>query len=144
MATSPVAMNQPARVAPIRRLWWVVLLTIATASVANIAVHFVATTLFEGPRQFAVLAPASIIASTTAFLLIAAVVYLAIGRISAHPVQLFRTLGYIVMVLSFLMPVAAGTTMPAGPDAVTVAVLIVMHLIAGLITIRLFTTLGAE
>ena len=90
------------------------------------------------------LAPASIIASTTAFLLIAAVVYLAVGRISARPVQLFRTLGYIVMVLSFLMPVAAGATMPAGPDAVTVAVLIAMHLVAGLITIRLFTTLGAE
>ena len=72
------------------------------------------------------------------------VVYLAVGRISARPVQLFRTLGYIVMVLSFLMPVAAGATMPAGPDAVTVAVLIVMHLVAGLITIRLFTTLGAE
>ena len=46
-------------------------------------------------------------------LLIAAVVYLAVGRISGRPVQLFRTLGYIVMVLSFLMPVAAGATMPA-------------------------------
>ena len=144
MATTPTTMDQPARVAPIRRLWWVVLLTIGAASVANIAVYFVATALFEGPRQFAVLAPASIIASTTTFLLIAAVVYLALGRISARPVQLFRTLGYIVMVLSFLMPVAAGATMPAGPDAVTVAVLIVMHLVAGLITIRLFTTLGAE
>jgi hypothetical protein len=141
-----VLPNGSERVARLSRLWWVVLAAIAVASIANIVVYLIATALFEGPRNFAMLQPGSIIGSTAVFLLVAAVVYVLIGRFAARPVRLFRRVGYAVLVLSFLMPVVAALSSPAGqgPDATTVVVLIVMHVVAGLITIYLFTTLGTD
>ena len=124
------------------RLWWVTLLTIAAASAANLVVYFIATALFEGPRRFSFLNPFSIVASTAVYLVVAAIVYALIGRFSRHPIRVFRIVSVVALLLSFGAPISAAFTVPAPdtPDATTVVILLVMHVVAAIITVGLFTT----
>ena len=128
------------------RLWWVTLLAIAAASAANILVYFIAIALFDGPRQFVMLAPTSIVVSTAVFLIVAAIVYALVGRFTRQPVQTFRKLSVVALLLSFLAPIGTALSMPPAeaPDATTIVVLIVMHVVAAIITVGLFTALARK
>lgn len=115
------------------------LLSIAAASLANLIVYAIATALFAGPRQFSYLAPLNIVVSTAIYLVIAAIVYAVIGRFSKRPVRVFRIVALVAPLLSFAMPLSAMQFTPPA-DATTVLVLLVMHVVAAIVTIGLFTT----
>ncbi|MFL5803782.1 MAG: DUF6069 family protein [Roseiflexaceae bacterium] len=143
MATSTTLSVQQERVA-LGRLWWVTLLAIAAASAANLVVYVIATALFEGPRRFTLLGPITIVVSTAVYLVVAAIVYALIGRFARRPIRLFRRVSVVALLLSLLLPISAAITLPApdAPDAPTVVTLIVMHIIAAILTVGLFTTLA--
>lgn len=140
MSTTATSSAPERRVA-IGRIWWVTLLAIAAASIANLIVYAIATALFAGPRQFSYLAPLNIVVSTTIYLVVAAIVFALIGRFSKRPIRLFRVVAIVALVLSFAMPLSAMQFSPPA-DMTTVAILLVMHVVAAIITIVLFTTLA--
>lgn len=142
LTTSPVSQERVA----LGRLWWVTLLSIAAASAANLVVYLIATALFDGPRAFALLGPVPILVSTVLYLVGAAIVYALIGRLTRRPIRAFRAVAAVALLLSFLAPISAVFMMPAPdtPDATTVVVLIVMHIVAAIITVALFTRLARK
>jgi hypothetical protein len=133
--------SAPEQRVAVGRIWWVTLLAIAAASVANLIVYAIATALFAGPRQFSYMAPLTIVVSTAIYLVVAAIVFALIGRFSKRPIRLFRVVAIVALVLSFAMPLSAIQLSPPA-DAITVAILLVMHVVAAIITIVLFTTLA--
>jgi hypothetical protein len=139
MATSSASKVRNESIA-FGRMWWVTLLTIGVASVANIVVYVIATALFEGPRRFALLNPTSIVVSTAAFLVVAAIVYALMGRFAQRPIHLFRRVAFVTLLLSFLGPISTAYTLPTpdAPDTATVVTLMVMHTVAALITVGMF------
>jgi hypothetical protein len=85
--------------------------------------------------------PLTIVVSTAIYLVVAAIVYALIGRFSRRQLQVFRIVAIVALLLSFAMPLSAmQLTPPAG--ATIVAVLRVMHILAAIITVSLFTTLA--
>src|SRR5262245_52701137 len=126
------------------RLWWVTLLTIVAASAANLVVYLLAIALFEGPRNFALLTPASIVVSVAVGVGAAAIIYALIGRFSKRPIHVFRIVAVVALLLSFASPIAAAYTFPPSdaPDAITVVFLLAMHVVTAIITIALFTTMA--
>jgi uncharacterized protein DUF6069 len=143
MSTLATSSIQQERVA-LGRLWWVTLLTIVAASAANLVVYLIASALFEGPRRFSMLTPVSIIASIAMYLVVAAIVYALIGRFSKRPIRVFRIVSVVALLLSFGPPISAAFTFPPpdAPDATTVVTLLVMHVVAAIITVGLFTRLA--
>ena len=143
MSAQTTASTPPERVAT-GRLWWVTLLAIAVAAIANLIIYVIATAIFSGPRQFSYLTPLTIVVSTVIYLLVAAIVYAVIGRYAKRPIGVFRIVALVALLLSFGAPISAALTFPAAdrPDATTVIILLVMHIFAALITIGLFTTLA--
>jgi hypothetical protein len=123
------------------RLWWVAPPTMIAAALANLIVYAIATALFAGPRQFSYLTPLSIVISTAIYLLVAAIVYAVTGRFSKRPIRVFRVVALIALLLSFAAPLSATQFTPPA-DATTVVVLLVMHVVAAMITIGMFTTLA--
>jgi hypothetical protein len=134
---------EPQRRVAIGRLWWVAPLTIIAAAAANLIVYAIAAALFAGPRQFSYLTPLNIVVSTAIYLTIAAIIYAVIGRLSQRPIRVFRVVALIALLLSFATPLLATQFTPPA-DAITVVVLLVMHVVAATITISMFTTLGRE
>jgi hypothetical protein len=74
-------------------------------------------------------------------LTVAAIVYALIGRFSKHPIRVFRVVALIALLLSFAMPLSAMQFTPPA-DVTTIVVLLVMHVVAAMITIGMFTTLA--
>ena len=66
----------------------------------------------------------------------------AIGRLARRPISTFRVVGLVAPGLSLLNPILAATgAMPIGVIGLeTVLALIVLHIVAGLLTIYLLTT----
>ena len=130
----------------LRRLLWVAPLAIAAASVANLIVFWTAVALFPSVGQFPMLGTLPIIASTAAYLLVAAAVFVVVGKLSSRPVTHYRIIAVVALLLSFGAPLSAGAGfMPgASADGATVVTLLVMHVVAAAITVPLFTTLAVE
>jgi Family of unknown function (DUF6069) len=143
MTTLTSSSIQQERVA-LGRLWWVTLLTIVAASAANLVVYLMAIALFEGPRNFALLTPVSIVVSIAVGVGAAAIAYALIGRFSKRPIRVFRIVAVVALVLSFASPISAAYVFPPSdaPDAITVGFLFAMHVVAAIITIGLFTTMA--
>jgi vacuolar-type H+-ATPase subunit I/STV1 len=68
-----------------------------------------------------------------------AVVYGVLGRVVARPVQLFRIVGVLVLVLSFGSPFS----IPDAPVGM-IAALLLMHIVAGVAAIGVLTTQAAK
>ena len=144
MSSVTAASAQSERIA-IGRLWRIGLLTIILSIVANLIVYAIATAVFA--VQYELLGPASIVFSTVGYLIIATIVFVIVGRRARHPVQTYRAISVIALLLSFAMPLAAGAGLipvggPASPQ--TVVTMIVMHVVAGVITVYLLTTQAVE
>ena len=141
-STTVITIPAPRQRVAIRRLWWVAPLTIIAASIANLIVYAIAAALFDGPGQFPYLTPLNIF-TTASDLIVAAIVFALIGRFATHPIRAFRIMAIVALLLSFAAPLSAtGLTPPA--DTATVAVLLVMHVVAVAITIGSFTTLAQQ
>jgi MFS family permease len=140
MSTMTTSSAREQRVA-VERLWWVTLLAIAAAAIANLIVYAIATALFATPRQFSYLTPLNIVVSTAIYLIVAAIVYAVIGRFARRPIRVFRVVAIVALVLSFAMPLSAMQLTPPA-DTTTVAILLVMYIVAAIITVGLFTTLA--
>lgn len=120
------------------------LVAVAVSSAANIALWLVAVGLGLVPGDFWVLQPLSIVASTLAFTLIGAAALAVLARVSRNPMRTWRVVAIVGLVLSFSNPFMLLTGSMPGfpvPSASTVAVMLLMHIIAGSAAIYFMTTM---
>lgn len=125
-----------------RRLPWIGAIVIAASAAANAVVFFVESAL--GIMTPSVIVPATnapitvgtVIGSTAGQVLAGVIVFALLARFTQRPISLFRIIGIVALLLSFAMPFSISTA----PLSFKLG-LIVMHIVAGVITIVLLTTL---
>ncbi len=139
------APDQFAEHVSLRRLGWVAPLTLVVAVIANEILYAIAARLNPRIGKWPLAGPSQIFLSTLAYLVIGAIVFVLVVRLSSHPVRTYWTVATIALMVSLALPLSVGAgLMPPGmpvPDATTVATLGAMHVVAYLITVTLFTRL---
>jgi hypothetical protein len=130
----------------LRKLLWVGPLTIIVAAIANVLVGTIAVAFFAVPDDFTNLQAPSVIISTTVFLLLALLAFVLVGRFARRPVQFYRILALVALVISFANPIMALTGLFPIPGMNTPIfwTMIVMHCVAAIIAVSLLTTLAVE
>jgi len=129
------------------KLMWVGPLTIVVGALANLVVCRLATSFFGVAVSFVYLQPSVVIATTIVFLLLALLSFVLVGRVSGHPVRVFRIVAGVALLVSFLNPLLllAGWWLPApGMNLHIFWTMIVMHIVSALIAVSLLTTLAIE
>jgi hypothetical protein len=123
---------------------WTVIAAV-TAAVVNSIVFFiaqamgifdnVAITMGGNSMAFSVI---PVIMSSILFILIGGALMWVIARFNARPISTWRTVAIVALILSFGMPFSPNTF--ANPTPAFFATLLLMHTLAGIITIYLLTT----
>ncbi len=130
----------------IRKLVWVGPLTIVVVALVNLVVRTLAVSFFGVASSFVYLLAPFVIGSTVAFLLLALLAFVLVGRASSHPVRIFRIVAGVALLVSFLNPILllAGLFPATGMNLHIFWTMIVMHCVSALITVSLLTTLAVE
>ena len=142
MATQNMTLERQAY--SIADIFKAALVAVAVSSVANVLLWLLAVALGLVPGDFWVLQPVSIAASTLAFTLVGAAVLAVLTRVSRNPMRTWRIVAVVGLVLSFSNPFMLLTGSMPGfpvPTAATVAVMLLMHIIAGIAAIYFMTTM---
>jgi hypothetical protein len=139
MAALASAQPQTERVA-FSRLLWVGPLAIVAAAVANMVIQRIAAAALQPDPGFGPLTPMPPILFSVIGVLGAVIVYALIGRFSRRPIALFRRVALIVLIVSIIpdLLLFAFPSMP-GTTIATIAVLILMHIVAWAIAVGLLT-----
>jgi hypothetical protein len=130
----------------IRKLVWVGPLTIIIVALANLVVRTLAVSFFGVASSFVYLQVPFVIGSTVVFLLLALLAFMLVGRVSSHPVRIFRIVAGVALLVSFLNPIMllAGLFPVTGMNLNIFWTMIVMHCVSALLTVSLLTTLAVE
>src|SRR5205085_5001436 len=88
----------------IRKLVWVGPLTIVLAVLVNLVVRSFAVSFFGVSSSFPYLQAPVIIITTVVFLVLALLAFVLVGRVSCHPVRIFRIVAGVALAVSFLTP----------------------------------------
>ena len=123
-----------------RRLLWAGPLTAVIAGVANVLVREVAVVLGTIPSDLFILQVPGVFISTLVQVLLGAVVFALIIKFARRPVRTFQIVAVVALLLSLTNPImAASGMMPIGVTIRTATMLsmMVMHVVAGAITIYL-------
>jgi hypothetical protein len=130
-----------------RKFVWVGPLTIVIAALANLVVRLLAVSFFGVASSFVYLQTPVVIVTTVVFLMLALLAFVLVGRVSRHPVRIFRIVAGVALLVSFLNPLLllAGWWLPAVDMNLRIFwTMIVMHIVSALITVSLLTTLAVE
>lgn len=127
-----------------RRLAWVGPLTIVAAAVVTTIASLVEVGVGMLPADQPAFQPFSIAIGTAIQVLLGVIVFAVIGLFARRPIFIFKIVAWVVLVLSFLNPIIAGAGMMPGFEIDTMAVigLIILHVVAGVTTIWMLTTLA--
>jgi hypothetical protein len=140
---STVSSSSPSERVAFSRLLWVGPLTIVAAVVANALLRQIAVAVLQPDPRFPPLSPAMPIVFTVIGVLGAVVVYALVGRFARNPIQLFRRIALVALVVSLVPDILMlATGFNPGTTVANVAVLMVMHVVAWAISIRMLTTLA--
>jgi len=140
---STASQSQPGERVAYSRLLWVGPLTIVAAVVATSLLRLVAVALLQPDPQFIPLTPAIPVVFTIIGVLGAVIAYAIVGRIGSRPIRLFRRVALVALALSFIpdMLLLVSGAMP-GTSVATVGTLMLMHIVAWAISVRMLTTLA--
>jgi len=126
---------------------WVGPLTIVVVALVNLVVRTLAVSFFGVASSFVYLQTPVVIGSTVVFLMLALLAFVLVGRVSGHPVRIFRIVAGVALLVSFLNPLLllAGWWLPAaGMNLHIFWTMIIMHTVSALIAVSLLTTLAVE
>jgi len=117
------------------------------AVLVNLVVRILAVSFFGVASSFLYMQAPVVIVTTVVFLLLALLAFVLTGRMSHHPVRIFRIVTGVALLVSFLNPLLqlAGRWLPAtGMNLHIFWTMIVMHIVSALIAASLLTTLAVE
>ena len=130
----------------LRKLWWVWLLTLASAIIANLIVRTIVVASFGVSGTFQYFQPATIIISTIIYLLLALLAFVLVSRFARRPLRSYRVLVCVALLVSFLLPVMAlsGLMPIPGMNMHIFWTMLTMHVVSAIIVVSLLTTLTRE
>jgi hypothetical protein len=141
VATSP-SLSQESRVVNWGRFARVGLATVVAAGLANILVYYAGDAVVRYDPKFVELGSAIGDGIFTSVLALGAVlVYAALLRFAHNPVRTFTIVSAVVLVLSVIPDFTMIPSEPGTSNAQTV-VLVVMHVVAAAVIVRMLTTLA--
>lgn len=127
------------------RLWWIGLQALLASVIANLAVRWVALAAFDIAPEFPPLqGPGPVVFFTVVGVIAAVAVYATLGWLGRA--SLFQVIAIIALVLSlapdvWMLTEAARPAFP-GATVASVGTLMLMHVVAAVIVVRLFTGKG--
>jgi hypothetical protein len=125
------------------RLWWVGLLAIIVSVGANVLVRLLAVAVLDISPAFEPLSSYGTIISLTAFGVLGAVIVFALlARFARRPILMFKRIAAVALVLSLVPDFLLLVASVPGATAVSVGVLMVMHVVAWTISVCSLTTLA--
>jgi len=126
------------------RLWWVGPLTILAAIVGVLIVRTVARMILQPPYAPGLEMIMIPIVLTLVLCGGAVLVFAIIGRFAKNPVMIFMLVSIVFLFISFLPDImVASAPFPGGGWQYAIA-LMIMHVVAGFITVFMLTRLTAE
>ena len=125
------------------RLWWVGLLAIIASVAANVLVRLLAAaTLDLSPASLELLDYGGVIVLTTFGVLGAVIVFALLVRFARRPILIFKWIAVVVLLLSFVPDVLLLVASVPGATALSVGVLMSMHVVAWAISVGTLITLA--
>ncbi|MFO7169052.1 MAG: DUF6069 family protein [Chloroflexota bacterium] len=125
------------------KLLWVGPLAIIASIVANLIIQQIAAAVLRPDPAFLPLTPPPTIAFTFFGVLGAVLVYALVGRFARQPIALFRRIALVVLLISFIPDILMLITgFNPGTTPANVAALMLMHVVAWAISVRLLTTMA--
>jgi hypothetical protein len=141
MVSTASAPAQEERVS-LRRLLWVGPLTIVVAALANAIIRLLALAILPISPEFPPLQPAQPIVFSVIGALGAVIVFAIVGRFARRPIRLFRIIALIALLISFVPDIGLLTSnMMPGTSALSVGVLMLMHVVAWAICVSMLARL---
>jgi hypothetical protein len=131
------------------RLWWVGLMAIVLATIANVIVRAIALPFITVPPEFmpvSIAMPAIIF--TIGGVLAAVIVFAIVGRFSRQPARTFTIIAVVALLLSLVPNVMmlidpASAPFPGG-NLGSITVLMIQHIVAAVIAVWVLTTQAVE
>ena len=125
------------------RLWLVGLLAIIASVAANVLLRLLAVATLDISPDFEPLSSYGDIISLTAFGVLGAVIVFALlARFARWPILMFKRIAVVALVLSLVPDFLLLVASVPGATAISVGVLMVMHVVAWAISIGMLITLA--
>jgi hypothetical protein len=135
-------MNNPNISIRLKRLWWAGPLTVLAAIFGVLIVRIAAVAILRPDPQPMSLGWGAPIAFTLILVSGAVGVFAIVARFAKNPFRTYQVIALVVLLLSFLPDLAyAGSSIP-GASWPVATVLIIMHVVAWAITVRMLTKLS--
>ncbi len=134
-------MLKSANSVELRKLWWVGPLTVLAAIVGVLIVRTVARLILQPPYAPGLEMIMIPIVLTLVLCTAAVLVFALIGRFAKNPVRTYIVISFIFLIISFLPDIAAASMRMPGAGWPYSITLMIMHVVAGVITVLMLTRL---
>ena len=125
----------------LRKLWWAGPLTVLAAIVGVLIVRTVARLILQPPYAPGLTMIMIPIVLTLVLCTAAVLVFALVGRFAKNPVRTYLIISFVFLIISFLPDIAAASMRMPGAGWPYSITLMVMHVVAGVITVLMLTRL---
>ena len=132
-------MSKSANSVELRKLWWVGPLTVAAAIVGVLIVRTIARLILQPPYAPGLAMLMIPIVLTLVLCTAAVLVFALVGRFAKNPVRIYIIISFVFLIISFLPDIAAASMRMPGAGWPYSITLMIMHVVAGVITVLMLT-----
>ena len=125
----------------LKKLWWVAPLTVLAAIIGVLIVRAIARMILQPPYAPGLEMIMIPIVLTLVLCTAAVLVFALVGRFAKKPVRTYIIISFVFLIISFLPDVAAASMRMPGAGWPYSITLMVMHVVAGVITVLMLTRL---
>lgn len=125
----------------LRKLWWVGPLTVLAAIVGVLIVRMLARMVLQPPYAPGLQVIMIPIVLTLVLCTAAVLVFALVGRFAKNPVRTYIIISFVFLIISFLPDIATASMRMPGAGWHYAITLMIMHVVAGLITVLMLTKL---
>ena len=133
----------PASSIQVKKLWWVGPLTVLAAIIGVLIVRVIARLILQPPYAPGLAMIMIPIVLTLVLCTAAVLVFALVGRFAKNPVRTYIIISFVFLVISFLPDIAAASMRMPGAGWPYSITLMIMHVVAGVITVLMLTRLTA-
>jgi Family of unknown function (DUF6069) len=136
-------MLKSANSVELRKLWWAGPLTVLAAIVGVLIVRTIARMILQPPYAPGLAMIMIPIVLTLVLCTAAVLVFALVGRFAKNPVLIYIIIASVFLIISFLPDIAAVSMRMPGAGWSYSITLMIMHIVAGLITVSMLIKLTA-
>jgi energy-converting hydrogenase Eha subunit B len=130
----------------LRKLIWLAPLTLVTTAIVNLIIRTIAVASFGVAESFQYLQAGLVIGTSLVYGLLALLAFWLVSRFARRPIQFYRIVALVALVVSYLFPILAlvGAFPLAGMTPAIFWTMLLMHTASALVIVGLLTTLARE